>query len=106
LAPAHYAYATSTKNARDLLDFTRLFIDFAKAPELCRSKNKHAGAIFEGAPAHCPNKKKSYLFVQPNLLDIARVFLDFARTPAALWGVSKFGVSTGALFDPKITMPN
>jgi len=36
----------------------RLFIDFARAPEHCKSTNKHAVAIFVGAPAHCPIPKK------------------------------------------------
>jgi len=57
MAPAHF------------LDFSRLFVDFARAPELCKSTNKHAGDIFVGAPAHCPIKKKSCVSVQLNLLD-------------------------------------
>jgi len=46
------------KIARDLLDFARPFIDFARTPELCKSANKHADAIFGGAPARCPIPRK------------------------------------------------
>jgi len=81
--------------------FARDFLDFARTPDLCKSTNKHAGAIFVGAPAHCPNQKKSYKFVQLDLLDIDRVFLDFARAPADLGEGSKFGLSTDTLFDSK-----
>ncbi|KAF0721357.1 Uncharacterized protein FWK35_00026731 [Aphis craccivora] len=47
------------KFAKNLLDFARAFLDFARARKLCKSTNKHAGAIFADAPAHGPISKKN-----------------------------------------------
>jgi len=62
LAPIHYAVTTKLVStiARYSLDFCRLILDFAMAPELCQSTNKHAGAISVGAPAHCLKPKKNH----------------------------------------------